>query len=67
MSEPTCGDCVVSALAYFAECEADNRHPAASEEMFELERAGLLTAIDVGWGHRRIALTPKGRAQLGAK
>lgn len=54
----------MTTLAYYAKCEVENRCPPADEALTELERAGLITTVDVGWGHRRVALTLKGRAQL---
>lgn len=51
-------------LSYYADCEASGRHPPADEAMLDLMHDGFLTVEDVGWGHRRVALTPAGRAEL---
>jgi hypothetical protein len=54
----------MNTLTYVADCEARDRHIAASEELSQMERDGLVTIVNVGWGYRRVALTPRGKAQL---
>lgn len=51
-------------LEYLAVCEAKGRNPAADEEMFALERVGLVVLKRAGWGHYEVRLTHAGEARI---
>ena len=55
----------MEALRHLSECEAGHRNPAAFEEMFILQRAGLVVCSHAGWGHYEVTITPLGRQILG--
>jgi hypothetical protein len=57
----------IELLAYFAEYEAKGWHPVAQEDLTRLATLGLLTSVNVGWGHRRVALTAAGKRMLEGK
>ena len=54
----------MEALQYLWEYETKGRNPAAFEEMFTLERAGLVVCLHAGWGHYQVTLTAEGKKML---
>ena len=48
-------------LEYYAIADARGPDCAADESIHRLEREGLVTVEDTGWGVRRVRLTTKGK------
>lgn len=51
-------------LEYLAVCEAKGRNVAADEDIFALERVGMVVLKRAGWGFYEVRLTHAGEARI---